>query len=331
MTPTTIPVSIKGVTRPMPAFLIQDRAVVVSGGFIRQGSLHDEEWLEGPALPRPEEFIGELKELRPKVDIFSFIDSQPDYPERRPYHFEWDNVAVINATSYDAWWKGLSQDSRRNVRLAEKRGARIAEVPFDDQLVAGIKGIYDETPIRQGRQFWHYGKAADLVRLDNATYVERSRFIGAFVGDELIGFIKVVMVGNMARIMQILSKNAHFDKKPANAMIAKAVEIAQREGKRYLGYCRYTYGNKRNSSITEFKRRNGFEELKFPRYYLPLTAKGKLLLRSGLHRGVKEILPEPVTNFLLGARAKFYDWRNGKGGNQAAAPGPEAQAGASSS
>jgi hypothetical protein len=320
MTPTTVAVSIKGQTRDAPAFLIQDRAVLTSGRLIRTATLHDEEWLEGPALHNPAEFVSELRSIRPKVDLFSFIDSQPDYAERRPYRFEWDNVAVIRAASYDAWWKALSQDARRNVRLAEKRGAKIMEVPFDDQLVAGIKGIYDETPIRQGRQFWHYGKDLAAVRNDNATYAGRSRFIGAFVGEELIGFIKMVLVGNTARIMQILSKNAQFEKKPANAMIAKAVEIANREGKTFLAYCRYTYGNKKSSSITEFKRRNGFEELRFPRYYVPLTPKGHLLVRSRLHRGVKNLLPEPVTNFLLNARARFYDWRAKRASPQTANP-----------
>ena len=37
-------------------------------------------------------------------------------------------------------------------------------VPFDDALVRGISRIYDETPTRQGRRFWHYGKDLDAAK-----------------------------------------------------------------------------------------------------------------------------------------------------------------------
>ena len=102
-------------------------------------------------------------------------------------------------------------------------------VNFDDQLVRGISDIYNETPIRQGRKFWHYGKSFEQVKAENATYPDRSEFIGAFFNGELIGFIKFVMVNNVARIMQIVSLEAHTDKRPTNALLAKAVEIAARK------------------------------------------------------------------------------------------------------
>ena len=48
-------------------------------------------------------------------------------------------------------------------------------------------------------------------------------------------------------------------------------------------YCNYVY-NDPNSSLTEFKRRNGFEKVLLPRYYIPLTLKGKLAQRCQFHR-----------------------------------------------
>ncbi len=39
-----------------------------------------------------------------------------------------------------------------------------------------------------------------------------------------------------------------------NALIAKAVEICHESGKRYLLYGKFTYGNKRDTTIAEFKR-----------------------------------------------------------------------------
>ena len=61
------------------------------------------------------------------------------------------------------------------------------------------------------------------------------------------------------------------DKRPANALIAKMVEVCEAKGISHLIYGLYNYGNKRNSSLLEFKIRNGFEEFLVPRYYIPLT------------------------------------------------------------
>ncbi|MBL9201290.1 MAG: hypothetical protein JNL39_12330, partial [Opitutaceae bacterium] len=62
-----------------------------------------------------------------------------------------------------------------------------------------------------------------------------------------------------------------------------------------------------NSSVTEFKRRNGFTEVLVPRYFIPLTLKGRIALATGFHRGVAATLPEQLTNFLLDSRAFVYD------------------------
>jgi len=68
---------------------------------------------------------------------------------------------------------------------------------------------------------------------------------------------------------------------------------------------------KEHSPVTEFKRRNGFERLDYPRYYVPLTLWGRLALRSGFHRELLQILPEWVTNFFLATRAAVYRRRFG--------------------
>ena len=156
---------------------------------------------------------------------------------------------------------------------------------FDhDKLVSGITRIYNETPIRQGRKFLHYGKSFDQVKVANATYLGRSKFIGAFFNNELIGFIKFVTVNNVARIMQILSMEAHADKRPTNALLAKAIGVCCENGATHFIYGKYVYGRKQTSPVTEFKRRNGFEQFDFPRYYVPLTRFGALAIRCGLHR-----------------------------------------------
>jgi hypothetical protein len=285
--------------------------VHVRRGLARIASIFDEEWIEHETVLDPEVLISKLREKGPPADLFTFAQRISEPPASYPYPVESDNAAVIRVPSYKDWWERLSQDARRNVRLAAKRGVVVKECTFDDQFVEGIRGIYNETAIRQGRRFWHYGKTFEKVKRENATYQERSAFLGAFLGEELIGFIKLVYVGQTASIMQILSKNAHLDKKPPNALLSKAVELCERMGKGYLIYCKYQSGHKAGSPLTEFKRRNGFERMDFPRYYVPLSIRGKLVLRTALHHGLRGAVPESLASPLIAARSRILQRLSG--------------------
>jgi hypothetical protein len=280
--------------------------VLISGRRpVRVATIHDEEWIEGEPVADPESLVRSLREVA-QADIFSFARPLPACEPYYPFHFVWDNVAAAKLTEFAKWWESLPQESRKNVRRSQRRGVIVSRVSFDDQFVRGIGNIYNETPIRQGRKFWHYGKSFGQIKAANATYLDRSEFIGAFFGDDLIGFIKFVMVNNVARIMQILSMEAHTDKRPTNALLAKAVEICCEKRATHLVYGKYVYGRKETSPVTEFKRRNGFERLNFPRYYIPLTRLGAFALRCGLHRGIAQFVPANITNVFLAARAALY-------------------------
>jgi len=280
---------------------------MVDGRWLRIAHVQDEEVAENAAIDDPTSFFVRLRERKLRADIFAFRQKLLDDIQRLNFPVYWDNLAVIPITSYSEWFeKRLSQDGRRNVRRAEKRGVHIELVRFDDNLVRQIKSIYDETRVRQGRRFLHYGKTLEQVRAENGTYLERSEFLVAFMGEEMIGFIKLIYVDGAASISQILSKNAHYDKRPANALIARAVELCEARGKSHLIYCNYNYGNANNSSLTEFKRRSGFEKLSVPRYYVPLTKRGAVAVRLNLHRGVRELLPAGIVGPLLKLRARYY-------------------------
>jgi hypothetical protein len=99
--------------------------------------------------------------------------------------------------------------------------------------------------------------------------------------------------------------NGHYDKRPMNALIAKAVELCEQKGISHLVYGQFIYGNRRQSSFLEFKRRNGFEQINFPRYFVPLTLKGELFVRLRLYRGLSGLLPEPILQPLLNFRAWY--------------------------
>src|SRR6185436_16045634 len=118
--------------------------------------------------------------------------------------------------------------------------------------------------------------------------------------------------------------NQHYDKRPSNALITAAAELCRDRGISYLVYGKYTYGNKTNSPLTEFKRRTGFEKVSVPRYYVPMTRRGNLYILSGLHRGWIGILPSGMIRVLLGIRAKLVEhiWVPLKASKQFQSPSP---------
>jgi hypothetical protein len=98
---------------------------------------------------------------------------------------------------------------------------------------------------------------------------------------------------------------AHYDKRPSNALLAEAVKLCEAKSIGQLTYGRFNYGNKRDSSLRQFKTRNGFKELLVPRYYVPLNSWGRLCVSAKLYRGLFDILPPEVIAALLTARDKW--------------------------
>ena len=129
----------------------------------------------------------------------------------------------------------------------------------------------------------------------------------------MIAFLKIVYVDQVARLMQIIAKDAHRDKRPMNAIIAKAVEAAESKGCSHLTYGKYRY-SQGIDSVTAFKRRNGFEEILVPKYYVPLTSIGKLALRLQLHHGVKALVPGSLLRSLKSMRSSVYSKLQTPGG-----------------
>ena len=299
-------ISVKGKRVSVPSVNIDGSTIIVTGKWLKIAMVQDEEWLQNEPVKDPESFTANLRQLPLKADLFTFSQRLGETKPQSNFHFELDNDAAIPITTFDQWWESLPQVTRKNVRRAGRRGVTVKVAPFNDELVQGITQLYNETPIRQGRRFWHYGKDFDTVKRDNSSYLDRSDFVVAYHNNEIIGFIKLVYVGKVARIMQILSMNKHFDKRPPNALIAKAVEICHQKGCSHLVYGKYIYGNKASSPVTEFKRRNGFEQLPIPVYYIPLTLKGRIALALKLHLGIRKMIPEKLMTFLLNTRSKLY-------------------------
>ena len=90
-------------------------------------------------------------------------------------------------------------------------------------MIAGIAGVNNDSPMRQGKPNAHYGKSLDQVKKDHESFVERSEFLGAYFENEMIGYLKVVYRGDVAAILNLAVKASHNDKRPANALIATAI------------------------------------------------------------------------------------------------------------
>jgi len=299
-------IRVKGKSILVPSLQIEGRAIIAGGKWLKTAVVHDEELLEDETLTDPESFVSQLKGGRLKADIFTFSQRLPHTTPKFSYHVEWDNFAVIPITTYSDWFKNRIESSvQRAIRKAAKNGIEIRLAQLDDDFIQGIVNINNDTPIRQGRVFWHFQKSSDEVRHEHLTYAERNIFLGAYLQGELIGYIRMVRVGKVASVIQLLTMTKHYDKRPANALIAKAVEVCELKGMSHLMYCNYVYKDPK-SSLTEFKKRSGFEQVLLPRYYIPLTFKGRIALKLGLHRGLANQIPEPLIRLLLRIRGFWH-------------------------
>jgi hypothetical protein len=299
-------IRVKGKTVYVPSAQIAGRTIITNGKWLRIAGVHDEDLVEGETLTDPELFVAQLKETGINADIFTFAQRLPHTAPKYEFNVEWENFAVVPITTYAEWWKSRIESSvQRAVRKATKSGVEVRLAELDDAFVNGIVNINNETPVRQGKAFWHFQKSFEAMKHENSTYSDRNEFLGAYYQGELIGFIRMIYVDKVASIIQLLTMMKHFDKRPANALIAKAVEVCEKKGMSHLMYCNYVY-NDPKSSLTEFKRRSGFEQALLPRYYIPLTLKGKIALRLGLHRGLVGQIPKPLIRQFLKARSFLY-------------------------
>lgn len=264
--------------------------------------------LDGEKFTFPANPSALIKELRrAPIDLFTFLQHPAQTGVRHDYYAEADNLAILPISTFDNWFtKQVDTKTRNMARKAGKRGVEVKEVVLDEGLIQGICAINNETPIRQGRKFPHFGMTLDRTREYASTFPTRSIFLGAYLDGKLIGFLKMVMDHgrDYACILHILSLVAHKDKSLNNALIAQAVRSCAERGISQLAYDRFSYGKKEGDSLAEFKVNNGFQRVDVPRYYVSMTVRGAIARRLGLHRKLSEQVPEFIAS-------RFRDLREG--------------------
>jgi len=282
---------------------IGDREIKVNGNLIKIGRIHGDTY---KFLDDPEPLLNAIRKDRKGIDLFTFMQRLPASAPKFNYPMELDNVAALRITTFDDWFtKQIDGKTRNMVRRAEKKGIVIREVPFGDELVRGIQEIYNESPVRQGKPFWHYNKPFERLYKEEGTHLDTSVFIGAYLEEKLIGFIKLVFdeTWSQAGTLNILSMMAHRDKAPTNALIAQAVKSCADRNASYLVYANFSYGVKEHDSLSAFKSNNGFEKIDLPRYYVPMSPLGRIAYRLGLHHGYRGFIP-------ASAESRLREWRN---------------------
>jgi hypothetical protein len=294
---------------------INGQRIMVEGKALRIASF-EQEWYED--VEDPQTLINELRKTESRPDILTFWQRLPDTQPKYSYSMETEPIAALPIKSYSYWWdKQIDCKTRNMVRKSQKKGVTVRMVGFDDEIIQGMTSIFNETPIRQGRRFLHYGKDFQTVKREFSRFLFREEIFGAYVGEELVGFIMLAYAGRYAYLGQIISKIARRDLAPNNALLAKAVERCAEKGIPYLAYALWL-----EDGLGGFKRSNGFKRFDLPRYFVPLTPKGKLALKLGFHRGWKGAVPKQLKEPLKRLRRRWYDSRWRSGNEQTASPLP---------
>lgn len=265
----------------------------------------EQEWFED--VEDPEMVIDVFRKAERIPDILTFWQRLPETKPKYSYNMERDSIAALPIKSYSFWWdKQIDSAARNKVRKAQKNGIVVRLTSFDDALVQGVTSIFNETPIRQGRRFLHYGKDFNTIKQQFGRFLFREEIFGAYLEQELVGFIMLASAGKYAVLGQIVSKVAYRRFAPTNALLAKAVARCAEKGIPYLTYAYWL-----DDGLGDFKRNNGFQRFDLPRYFVPLTQKGTLALNLGVHRGWRAAVPDSIKTPLKRLRKLWHQLGKG--------------------
>lgn len=243
-----------------------------------------------------------------KADLFTFVHDMCDPPVvDYPYHRQTAALAVLPVSTYEKWWDDIGYKTRNKLRKGLKSGVEMRLSEADDDFARGVEAIYNETPIKQGRKFYHYGKRASEIKEELKSFLPQSVLIGAYFHDSLVGFMKLFHGNNVLRTVHIIASVSHRDKNVMDILIAKGVELCSQ---RRIGNLQY--GSWTDGGIGTFRIKHGFQRVEIPRYFAPLSGRGRLMLGLKLHQSVRERLPESWIAPVQGLRTKWNALRFGR-------------------
>jgi hypothetical protein len=231
------------------------------------------------------ELLTDLKKRGVDLLIFaqrSFLGSRPSYP----FHREDEVIALLKIDTFDDWWKfKIGKKVRERIRGAQRKGVDVRPVKPDESFFKSAQNIYNETPIRQGLRYSGYGISLPAVKRKFEN-LERSNVLGAYYEEELIGFIWVVYGDRAASIESFVSLIEHRNKAPNNLLMAETIRSCSEKDFHFLWYAHMGY----LEGLDSFRKHHGFVGSSNPKYFVPLSSKGMLAIRLGVHRGLEYAL-----------------------------------------
>lgn len=300
---------------PPQPLTVDGLPVRVDGRLLRVARIVDEHYVP---LDEPAPFIESLRRAAPGADLFTFVQGLHETEPKYGYPMESEAMAVLPISTYRHWLdKQIRCKPRNMLRKAARSGIETRCVPFDDTLLREIVRVLNESPLRQGKPNRHYGKDMETVRREQGTFAERSEFIGAYLQDRLVGFAKLTHGPHFTIMMSFIAMIEHRDKAVSNALIARVVEQVAARNIPLLNYG--VWGRR---GLNDFKVSNAFECRLVPRYHVPLTRLGEQAVALGLHRSLKERLPEPWIVAAADLRARWNEWRYAVPGSAARRQSP---------
>jgi hypothetical protein len=287
--------------------IFANKEMSISGKFFRTAKLRHE-WCD--FLDDPLGAIEQMQSDSAFTDLFTFVRDISDESVTYPFYSEPVGLAVLPIETYQKWWDDLGFKARNKVRKGQKSGVELRVIQLDDHFAKGVEGIYNETPVKQGRKFFHYGKNAAEIKKELTSFLDSCIFVGAYYQDELVGFMKLFPGKNVLRTIHIIAKVSHRDKCVMDALIAKAVELCDQRKIQHLHYGSWTDGG-----VGDFRAKHGFRRVEVPRYFVPLSRRGRLMLKLKLHRPIRDRLPKGLVGPLLRVRTKLNSirYRTSKG------------------
>lgn len=275
----------------------ETKEIVVRGRLLKTAALRHEwcDFLE--YAPRD---IERMIDQGLRADLFTFVDDIGTNPDGYDYHHEPFSVAALPVTTFEKWWDDIGFKPRNKIRKAQKSGVDVRVVDLSDEFAQGVEAIYNESPVRQGRKFYHYGKRSSAIKEELRSFIDRSILVGAYFNGELIGFMKLFPGANALRTIHIIAKLSHREKCAMDILISKAVELC---AERKLSYVQY--GSWTDGGVGAFRGKHGFERLDVRRYYIPITLKGQLLLQLQFHRSIRDRIPTDVLAPLVRLRNRW--------------------------
>src|ERR1044071_8784023 len=81
--------------------MVWDREVHVNGRFVKIAHLDGDQY---ESLTSPATANAELRTAPIRVDLFTFLEKLPYSSPRHQYPMKWDNLAVMNISTFEHWW-----------------------------------------------------------------------------------------------------------------------------------------------------------------------------------------------------------------------------------